>query len=95
MTDTQAEQIAAHALAWLCADPDRLGSFLGQSGASPDDLRAALRAGPDQGLLGSVLDFILQADQSVLDCAQALQVRPEQVAMAAARLSGRAGMHWT
>ncbi|MFN4056719.1 MAG: DUF3572 domain-containing protein [Roseinatronobacter sp.] len=95
MIEAQAEEIAVQALAWLCADPDHLGAFLGQSGASPDDLRAALHTGPDQGLLGSVLDFILQADRSVLDCARALNLPPDRLQMAAAILSGRAQMHWT
>ena len=95
MNAALAEEIAAQALAWLCADPDLVGGFLGQSGASPDDLRTALQSGADQGLLTSALDFILQADRWVLDCARALNLPPDRLQMAAAILSGRARMHWT
>jgi hypothetical protein len=95
MTPIQAEDIATQALVWLCAQDELLGAFLGQSGADPDDLRAALQAGPDHGFLGSVLDFILQQDGTVLACAGALGLGNDQLGMAAALLSGRARMHWT
>jgi hypothetical protein len=95
MTPELAEDIATAALVWLCADPDRLAGFLGQSGAGPDDLRRALQAGPDHAVLTAVLDFILLDDASVIACAQARNIAPERVALAASVLSGRAGMHWT
>ena len=95
MTEGQAEDIATSALAWLCGQDQMLGAFLAQSGAGPDDLRAALVGGPDRGLLGSVLDFILQQDATVLACAADLGLANDRLAMAAALLSGRARMHWT
>lgn len=95
MTEAQAEDIATRALVWLCSQDDLLGAFLGQSGAGPDDLRAALQSGPDHGFLGSVLDFILQQDATVLACAADLDLANDRLAMAAALLSGRARMHWT
>ena len=95
MTPPQAEDIATQALVWLCAQDDLLALFLGQSGADPDDLRAALTNGPDQGFLGSVLDFILQQDSTTLACAGALGLGNDRLGIAAALLSGRARMHWT
>lgn len=95
MTPQTAQDIATDALVWLCNDPDMLGAFLGQSGADPDDLRRALQSGPDNGVLGSVLDFVLLSDAQVIDCAQAQGVTPDKIGMAAAILSGRARMHWT
>jgi len=95
MTEEQAENIATQTLVWLCTQDDLLGAFMGQCGAGPDDLRAALTAGPDHGFLGSVLDFVLQDDATVLAAAAAQGLGNDRIGMAAAILSGRARMHWT
>lgn len=97
MTPQHAEDIALRALAWLCQDDELLPVFLAASGAGPDDLRTALSApeGPDTGMLGAALDFILMRDDTVIACARALGLPNDRLALAAAMLSGRAGMHWT
>ncbi|MCC5993063.1 MAG: DUF3572 domain-containing protein [Rhodobacteraceae bacterium] len=97
MTPRHAEDIALRALTWLCMDDELLRVFLAASGAGPDDLRAALGApeGPDAGMLGAALEFILMRDATVIACARALGLPNDRLALAGAVLSGRAGMHWT
>lgn len=97
MQQDQAEEIATQALGWLCAQDDLLPVFLAASGADLAGLRTALAVptGPEPGVLLAVLDFVLMRDDTVLDCAQALQIAPDRILMAQAVLSGQAGMHWT
>lgn len=58
----RAEQIGLSGLVFVTEDQDRLGRFLGETGLSPDDLRAS--AGTPEGLV-AVLDHLL-ADESLL-----------------------------
>jgi len=58
----RAEQIGLSALVFVTEDEDRLGRVLGETGLSPDDLRAS--AGTPEGLV-AVLDHLL-ADESLL-----------------------------
>lgn len=97
MHQHHAEEIATQGLGWLCSCDDLLPVFLAASGAELADLRAALAepAGPEAGVLVAVLDFILMQDDTVLACAQALQIAPDRLLTAHAVLSGQAGMHWT
>ncbi len=93
--DTQtAEAIAAQGLVWLCAQEELLPVFLTASGTDADGLRAAL-ADTDPAVLAAALDFIMMRDATVLDCAHALDLAPERLAMAHAVMAGQAGMHWT
>ena len=55
--------IGQDALLWLTTDPERIGAFLGASGADPAAL-SGLAADPQ--FLGFVLDFLLASDESVL-----------------------------
>jgi Protein of unknown function (DUF3572) len=57
-----AEVLAVAALAFIAAEPERLGRFLAMSGIGPDSIRAAARE--PQFLLG-VLDY-LAADEPLL-----------------------------
>lgn len=97
MQQDRAEEIAAQVLDWLCAQEDLLPVFLAATGATAQDLRAALGrpGGPDTALLLAVLDFVMMQDRTVIDCARALDVACEQVAQAQAMLSGQGQMHWT
>ena len=97
MTSDQAEQIGIAAFGWLCAEDALLPVFLAASGASVADLRAELVApdGPDLPLLMAALEFVLMRDDTVIACAQALDLRNDQLAQAQAVLSGTAQMHWT
>lgn len=97
MQQDLADEIAARAFAWLCGQEDLLPVFLNATGASAQDLRAALSApdGPDAAALLAVLDFVMMQDQTVIDCACALGLRAEQIAQAQAVLAGQGRMHWT
>jgi hypothetical protein len=97
MQQDLAEEIAARALAWLCEHEDLVTVFLNATGASVQDLRAALSApdGPDAAALLAVLDFVMMQDQTVIDCARALGLHAGQIAEAQARLAGQGRMHWT
>lgn len=97
MNQSAAENIALDAFAWLCADEELLPVFLNASGASVDDLRAALSSaeGPDPALLGAALDFILMRDETVIACCTAQNLQNDRLAQAQAVLAGTAGMHWT
>lgn len=86
------ETLALQALAWVAADEDVLGGFLGQTGLDINDLRTRA-AEPD--FLGAVLDYILSADQMVLGLATALNIAPETVVSARAALPGGDSPHWT
>ncbi|MEO0912618.1 MAG: DUF3572 domain-containing protein [Pseudomonadota bacterium] len=87
-----AEGLAVRALLWLSGDPERMAGFLGATGANAADLRGEAR---DPAFLGAVLDYVLAADESVLDFAAAEGLRPEMVAEARAALPGGADPHWT
>lgn len=87
-----AEALALRALAWLAEDRGRLGAFLAETGAGPDDLR---RGAGDPALLAAVLDFVLGADARVTGLAAALGLPPGQVAAARAALPGGTDPHWT
>ncbi|MGP9790359.1 DUF3572 domain-containing protein [Roseinatronobacter sp. NSM] len=97
MNQSTAEQIALDAFTWLCTQEELLPVFLNASGASVDDLRAAISAagGPDVALLGAVLDFIAMRDDTVIACCAAQNLPNDAVARAQAVLAGHAGMHWT
>ncbi|MEL6169238.1 MAG: DUF3572 domain-containing protein [Pseudomonadota bacterium] len=87
-----AETLAAEALAWIAADQEILGTFMGATGVSPDDLRT--RAG-DAEFLGSVLDFILMDDAWVTGFCEASGRGLEQPLRARAALPGGENVHWT
>jgi hypothetical protein len=97
MTPARAEDIAMGALVWLCAQDDLFPVFLASSGASAEDLGAVLRsgAGPDQGVLSAVLDFILMRDDTVMAACAEQGLAYDQLAVAQAVLSGAGQMHWT
>lgn len=96
MNKAQAGEIAKDILLWLCTNEELLGVFLGATGASADDLRAALHGGAqDQALAMAALDFTLMRDDTVVQAAHALGLPPDRVAMAAAVLAGPGATHWT
>lgn len=93
----QSRFLAVQALEWLCAQDDLLARFLGESGASPADLRAQLAqpGGPDAAFLSAVMDTILARDSDVIACAAHLGVRPDSVGQVAMVLAGPGARHWT
>jgi len=64
ITPERAEILALEALAWLAGQPDVIARFLAASGLDADDLR---RAASDRGLLGAILDFLLENEPLLLD----------------------------
>ncbi|MES2752894.1 MAG: DUF3572 domain-containing protein [Pseudomonadota bacterium] len=71
-----AEFVAIQALTFLASDPERLGSFLTESGIGPQTLRTAAT---DPKFLAGVLDFIVRDDETVKAFADASQLTPEAV----------------
>jgi len=71
-----AEFVAIQALSFLASDPERLGSFLTESGIGPQTLRTAAA---DPKFLAGVLDFIVRDDATVKAFADASQLTPEAV----------------
>lgn len=82
-----AATIAAQALGFLAADPERLGRFLALSGLDPSEIRAAAA---DPGFLPAVLDHILSDERLTLAFAEAENLSPEAVGEARRLLGGRA-----
>jgi hypothetical protein len=79
-----AEIVAVQALAFVAADPERLGQFLAESGLGPETLRSAAA---DPNFLSSVLDFVLRDDATVKAFASASQLHPTNIAAAQQALS--------
>lgn len=92
MRATQAETIAAMALAWMARDPDRLGTLLAASGLGPADIGA--RAGEAE-FLGFVLDHLLGDEEAVMDFAAENGLPPDAPARARDALPGSQTPHWT
>ena len=64
ITPERAEILALEALAWLAGQPDVIERFLAASGLDAGDLR---RAASDRGLLGAILDFLLENEHLLLE----------------------------
>ena len=95
MTPARAEEIATHALLWLCGQEDLLPVFLAATGADAGGLRAALQAGTEPALLLAALDFIMMRDDTVIAACDAQSLPYDHLAIAQAVLSGAGQMHWT
>ena len=92
MTRERAEAIGVAALAWLAADADLTGVFLGASGLAAEDLRGAAGSGE---LGGAVLDFILMDDNWVRGFCDAEDLPYEAPMQARQALPGGEQVHWT
>jgi hypothetical protein len=82
-----AESIAAQGLAFLAADPARLGRFLSLTGLSHGQVRA--RAGTPE-LLAAVLEHLEGDESLLLVFAAGASVAPETIAPALAALQREA-----
>ena len=74
-----AEIVAIQALSFIAADPERLGSFLAESGIGPETLRGAAS---DPAFLAHVLDFIMRDDATVKAFASVSKLHPTNIAAA-------------
>ena len=81
----QAEIIALQALAWLVADDDLAGRFLNLTGCDGETLRQ--RADRPE-VLGSVLDFLLEDEKTLLDFTQSAEISPDVIGQARRHLPG-------
>ncbi len=88
----EAEKLALGALAWIAAQPEIAGQFLGAAGASADDLRE--RAG-DPEFLGFVLDFLLSDEAMLLAFCTDEGLKPDRPMRARAALPGGDLPNWT
>lgn len=85
-TADAALDLAAEALGFLAADPERLRRFLALSGLDPSEVRAAAA---DPGFLPAVLDYVLADESLLLAFAAAQGIAPERVARTRAALGGQ------
>lgn len=56
LSRAEAEALAVAALSFLAAEPERLGTFLAETGVGPENLRAAATT---PGFLPAVLDYLI------------------------------------
>ncbi len=92
MQQDSAEHVALTALAWLAADDELFGVFLGATGA---DAAAVKAQATDPAFLGAVLDFILMDDAWVIACADAQSIPYEALSQARQALPGGDLPNWT
>lgn len=81
----EAEALAVAALSFLAEEPDRLGSFLAQTGLEPDGIRAA--AGTP-GFLPAILDYLIGDEALLLDFAAGQGIDPASIPAARSALPG-------
>lgn len=74
-----AEAVAAQALGFLAAEPERIARFLSLTGLTPQTLREAAR---ESAFLPSVLDFLLNDKALAVAFAAQSGIEPETVAKA-------------
>jgi Protein of unknown function (DUF3572) len=77
--------LAASALAFVAADPERLQRFLSLTGLGPHNLRDAAE---DPAFHSSVLEYMLADEELLLRFASESELKPETVALARQALCG-------
>lgn len=78
-----AESLAIQALAFLAADPERLGRFLAVTGIGPDEIRTAAR---EPHFLAGVLGHLASHEPLLIEFANQIDTDPAEVARACAIL---------
>jgi hypothetical protein len=81
--DSNAETLALSALAWTLGDGDRAERLLALTGLTPEILRARIG---EPSLLSAALGFLEAHEPDLVACAAALDVKPEELVQARARL---------
>lgn len=92
MNEELAETRALGVLGWIVAEESLLPVFLGATGGTEADLR---HRAADPVFLAAVIDFLMQDEAWVIDCAAALGFRPEDIMQIRAALPGGDLPHWT
>ena len=73
LSPSDSEIIALKLLEFLASDDERLGGFLGMTGTSP----AALRANASRPeFLAGVLQYVLQNEALLVECAASCEIDP-------------------
>ena len=78
-----AESLAIQALAFLAADPERLGRFLAVTGIGPEEIRAAAR---EPHFLAGVLDHVASDERLLIAFANDVGIDPAEIARAMAAM---------
>ena|SRR5438270_14057356 len=81
-----AETLAVSALAFLAAEPARLGRFLSMTGLGPETLRRAASA---PGFHASVLNYLAADEPLLIAFASGQSIEPSRVKSALGMLEGR------
>jgi hypothetical protein len=85
MNDADARQIAINCLHFIASNEDSLVEFLGITGLGPGTLRQAAQ---DPNFLNAVMTFISDDEKRLLNCAAAIETRPEDLFRAYEQLVG-------
>ena len=91
-TTEHAIDLAMRALAYISANTDLAGAFLGSAGIGANELRTAAK---DPGFAVFVLDFLVQDDQRIIDFAKCDGIAPAEVMRARTLLAGPGGENWS
>jgi hypothetical protein len=81
--DDRAEALALSALGWALSDGQRAERLLALTGLTPHDLRSRLNHRP---VLAAILAFLEAYEPDLIACADALEVKPEELVEARQRL---------
>jgi hypothetical protein len=84
----QAEALAISALAFLAAEPERLGAFLALTGIGPESIRAAAT---EPHFLAGVLDHVASDERLLVAFAAEAGIDPADVVRAQMALAGLQG----
>jgi Protein of unknown function (DUF3572) len=79
------EALALNALGWILTDEPRAERLLALTGLAPGTLRESLG---ERSTLAAILSFLTAHESDLIACAVGLDVKPEDIAAAAQRLSG-------
>lgn len=82
---SDAEALAVAALSFLAAEPERLGSFMSETGLGPENMRAAAAT---PSFLPAVLDYLIGNEPMLLDFAADQGIDPAAIPAARAALPG-------
>jgi hypothetical protein len=80
-----AQALAIEVLAFLAAEPERLGRFLAITGIGPLEIRAAAS---QADFLAGVLGYVVGDEPLLLAFAKEAQIKPDTVMQAACALGG-------
>lgn len=87
-----AETLGLRALGWIAGQDELVSTFLGNTGASADDLRERAM---DPEFLGFVLDFLLSDESALLTFCEDANIKPDRPFRARAGLPGGDLPNWT